>query len=49
MKLLQVTILLLGLTGTVFAMDDTPENRTKMAEQYLQVVPVQELLSDMTD
>jgi hypothetical protein len=49
MKLLQVTILLLGLTGTVFAIDDTPENRTKMADQYLQVVPVQELLSDMTD
>jgi hypothetical protein len=40
--------LVLLLTVTARAMDDTPENRILQAERYLQAVPPGELLQSMT-
>ena len=52
MKIFRITVFLLALTGSAFASDvlsDTPQNRAKMVDEYLKVVPVKDLLDDMTE
>ena len=52
MKILRITVVLLALTGSAFASDalsDTPENRAKVVDEYLKVIPVKDLLDDMTE
>ena len=49
MKLLQTSILLFVLTNSLVALDDTQEHRAKMADRYLQVVPVQERMAEIVD
>ena len=49
MKFLPATLLFVALTGSVLAIDDTPENRAKEADAYLQAVPVRELVDSMTE
>ena len=52
MKILQITVLLLALTGSAFADDilsDTPENRAKAAGEYLSLVPTRDLVNDMAE
>ena len=52
MKILWITVALLALTGSAFASDvlsDTPQNRAKVVDEYLKVVPVKDLLDDMTE
>src|SRR6516162_10046776 len=52
MKILRITVVLFALTGSAFASDvlsDTPQNRAKMVDEYLKVVPVKDLLDDMTE
>jgi hypothetical protein len=51
-KLFRITVVLLALTGSAFASDvlsDTPENRAKAVDEYLSVVPVKDLVNDMTE
>ena len=52
MKILRITVVLLALTGSAFAsnvLSDTPENRAKVVDEYLKVIPVKDLLDDMTE
>ena len=49
MKFIPATLLFLAMTGSVLAIDDTPENRTKEADAYLQAVPTRELVDSMTE
>jgi hypothetical protein len=49
MKLLHTSIVLFVLTNRLVALDDTPENRAKAADRYLQVVPVQERMAEIVD
>jgi hypothetical protein len=52
MKILWITVALLALTGSAFASDvlsDTPQNRAKVVDEYLKVIPVKDLLDDMTE
>ena len=52
MKILRITAVLLTLTGSAFAsevLSDTPENRAKAVDEYLSVVPVKELVDEMTE
>jgi len=49
MKCIPATILFLTLTSSVFAIDDTPENRAKEAEAYLKAVPAKELVDNLTE
>jgi hypothetical protein len=51
-KILRITVVLLALTGSAFAGDvlsDTPENRAKVVDEYLSLVPTKELVDDMTE
>jgi len=43
MKTLRIAVILAGLTTSLFALEDTPDNRAKLAEHYLQTFPVQDL------
>ena len=52
MEILRVTVVLLVLTGSAFASDalsDTPESRAKAVDEYLSVVPVKDLVADLTE
>ena len=52
MKILQITVVLLALTGSAFANDvlsDTPENRAKLVDEYLSAVPIKDLVDDITE
>src|SRR5215831_13338332 len=49
MKCIPATILFLTLASSVFAIDDTPENRAKEAEAYLKAVPAKELVDNLTE
>ena len=52
MAILRITVVLLALTGSAFAsnvLSDTPENRAKVIDEYLKVIPVKDLLDDMTE
>ena len=49
MKFIPATLLFVAMTGSVLAIDDTPENRTKEADAYLQAVPTRELVDSMTE
>ena len=49
MKCIPATILFLALTSSAVAIDDTPENRVKEAEAYLQAVPAKELVDSVTE
>ncbi len=49
MKLLHTPFVLFLFTNGLFALDDTPENRAKVADHYLQVVPVQERMAEIVD
>jgi uncharacterized protein len=42
-------IMMLFPARHLIALDDTPENRVKMAEEYLRGVPIQEMMADMTE
>ncbi len=44
-----LTLLALLLACTAFATEDTEENRVKEVERYLNLVPVAEMMSDITD
>jgi hypothetical protein len=51
-KILRITVVLLALTGSAFAGDvlsDTPENRAKVVDEYLSLVPTKDLVNDMTE
>ena len=48
----RIAVVLLALIGSAFASDvssDTPENRAKVVDEYLKVIPVKDLLDDMTE
>jgi hypothetical protein len=52
MRIFRITVVLLALTGSAFAGDalsDTPENRAKLADEYLKEVPVKDLMDDITE
>ena len=52
MAILRITVVLLALTGSAFAsnvLSDTPENRAKVVDEYLKVIPVKDLLDDLTE
>jgi hypothetical protein len=49
MKLIPATLLFAVLTGSLLAIEDTPENRAKEADAYLQAVPAKELVDSMTE
>ena len=49
MKLILASFLFVALIGKVPAIDDTPENRAKQADAYLQFVPAKELVDNMTE
>ena len=49
MRFIPATLLFVAMTGSVLAIDDTPENRTKEADAYLQAVPTRELVDSMTE
>jgi hypothetical protein len=49
MTLLHTFFVLLLLTKNLFALDDTPEKRAKVADRCLQVVPVQERMAEIVD
>lgn len=49
MKFIPAALVFAALTGSVLALDDTPENRAKEADAYLQVVPAKELVDNMTE
>jgi hypothetical protein len=49
MKFILATTLFLALTGSLWAIEDTPENRAKEADAYLQAVPAKELVDSMTE
>jgi len=38
MKALRIAMMLVGLTTGLFALRDSPENRTRLAERYVQIV-----------
>lgn len=40
---------MLSIAATVFALDDTPANRTKEAERYLKATPPEDMMKDMAD
>ena len=40
--------LLLAFSLPAFALDDTPQNRERQAERYLEAVPPQSMMNDMT-
>ncbi len=42
-------IALLSVTVTVFAIEDTPENRALQVDRYLKVIPPEEMMNDMAD
>lgn len=43
MKTLRIAVIMAGLTTSHFALEDTPDNRAKLAERYLKTFPVQDL------
>jgi hypothetical protein len=43
MKSLRIAVIMAGLTTSLVALEDTPDNRAKLAERYLQTFPVQDL------
>jgi hypothetical protein len=43
------SIFLCGVTNNLLALDDTPENRANIAEEYLRVVPTQEVMADLAE
>jgi hypothetical protein len=45
MKTLRIFTVLLGLTTSMSAMEDTPNNRARAADQFLQIYSVQETLA----
>jgi hypothetical protein len=52
MRIFRITVVLLALSGSAFASDvlsDTPENRAKLADEYLKEVPVKDLLDDIAE
>ena len=52
MKIFRITVALLALTGSAFAdeaLSDTPENRAKVVDEYLSLVPTKDLVADMTE
>jgi hypothetical protein len=38
-----------GRTNNLVALDDTPENRAKIAEEYLRIYPAQQMFADTTE
>jgi hypothetical protein len=51
-KIFRITVVLLALTGSVFAdniLSDTPENRAKAVDEYLSLVSTKDLVDDMTE
>lgn len=52
MRIFRITVVLLTLTGSAFATDvlsDTPENRAKLADEYLKEISVKDQLDDMAE
>ena len=52
MKIFRITVALLALTGSAFAdeaLSYTPENRAKVVDEYLSLVPTKDLVADMTE
>jgi len=52
MKILRISVVLLALTGSAFSGDvlsDTPENRAKVVDEYLSLVPTKDLVNDMAE
>lgn len=47
-SLLFPLLFLLALATNCFALEDTPENRTKEADRYLKATPPSEMMADMT-
>ncbi len=44
-----LVVAMLCVATTVFALEDTPANRTKQAERYLKAVPPETTMKDMTE